>query len=55
MLTLIHWRIQWGLRGFATSPSFPKKAVVIRVAVVIDLFVTSSNNACLGALNGVSV
>ena len=27
----------------------------IRVAVVVDLAVTSSNNACLCALNGVTV
>ena len=38
--------------GVATPPlNFPKKIVVIRVAVVIYLVVTS-NNVCLCVLNG---
>ena len=41
--------------GGCNPPNFPKTIVVIRLAVVIDLVVTSSNNACLCALNGVTV
>ena len=45
-----------GVAGVATPAlNFPKKIAFIRVAVVIDLVVTSSNNACLYALNGVAV
>ena len=39
------------LRGLQ-PPLIKKKIVVIHVAVVIDLVVTSTNNACLCALNG---
>ena len=50
-------RIQWGggLRGLQPPLNFHTKIVVIHVAVVIDLVVTSSNNVCLCALNGVAV
>ena len=44
-----------GVAGDATPLTFRKKIVFIRVAVVIDLVVTSSNNSCLCALNGVAV
>ena len=45
-----------GVAGVATPLNF-QKIVVIRVAlaVVVDLVVTSSNNACLRALNSVTV
>ena len=44
-----------GCGGCSPPLNFPKKIVVIRVAVVIDLVVNSSNNECLCALNGVAV
>ena len=53
-----------GLRGVATPPYFSKKNSdhplgrcdrFTPVAVMVDLVVTSSNNACLCALNGVIV
>ena len=47
-----------GLRGLQPPLNLKKKVVVIRVAVVIyftHLVVTSSNNACLCALNDISV
>ena len=42
--------------NFDPNPNcnFQKKIVVIREAVVIVCVVTSSNNACLCALNGVA-
>ena len=43
-----------GLRGLQ-PPLIFKKKVVIRVAVVIYLVVTSSKNVCLCALNGVVI
>ena len=43
-----------GLRGLQPPLNFPK-IVVIRVVVVIDLVVTSSNHACLCSSNGVAV
>ena len=55
-----HLWIQWGLRGLQPHLIF-HKIMVIRVPVVIDvgpltvLVVTSSNDACLCALNGVAV
>ena len=56
-----HWRIQWG--GGLQPPLFKKNCGhprgrcdrFTRVAVVVDLVVTSSNNACLCALYGVTV
>ena len=58
-----HWQIQWGgggLRGLKPPLNFQKNSGhprgrcdrFTRVTVVIDLVVTSSNNACLCALNG---
>ena len=44
-----------GCCGGCNPPLNKIKKVFIRVAVVIDLVVTSSNNACLCALNGVAV
>ena len=44
-----------GLRGLQPPPLNFQKKVVIRVAVVIYLVVTSSNNVCLCALNGVVI
>ena len=44
-----------GLRGLQPPLNFQKKRVVIRMAVVIYLVVTSSNNACLCSLDGVAV
>ena len=41
--------------GGCNPPLNFQKKKVIRVAVVIDLVVTSSNNACLCSLNGVAV
>ena len=50
MLFNIHWRIQRGACGGCNPPLIFQKIVVIRVAVVVDLVVTSSNNACLCAV-----
>ena len=53
-----------GVAGVATPPLIFKKNSghprgrcdrFTRVAVVVDVLVTSSNNACLCALNGVTV
>ena len=52
-----------GLRGLQPPLNFQKKIVVprgrcgrfTRMAAVIDLVVTSSNNACLCELNSVTV
>ena len=56
----VHWRIQRGGCGGCNPRNPPlnfqkKKLVVIRVAVVIYLVVTSSNNVCLCALNGAKI
>ena len=54
-----HCRIQRGGVVTLQPPSplnFTIEIVVIRVAIiVIDLVVTSSNNTCLCALNGVAI
>ena len=51
---ILHWRIQRGGCGGCNPPPLNfQEIVVIHVAVGIDLVVTSSNNACLCALNGV--
>ena len=60
-----HWRIQWGgVAGVATPPLIFQKNSghprgccdrFTRVVVLVDLVVTSSNNACLCALNDVTV
>ena len=44
---IIHWRIQRGGCGGCNPPLNFQKIVVIRVAVVIYLVVTSSNNPCV--------
>ena len=44
-----------GVAGVATPPLIFQKIVVIRVAVVIYLVVTSSNNVCLCVSNGVVI
>ena len=60
-----HWRIQWGGGCNPRNPplNFPKNSGhprgrcdrFTRLAVVIELVASSSNNACLCALNSVDV